>query len=117
MKSKTLKKLKIKCSPEGRIGIYIPDKESLKSYIKSLGKEDIHCFFPGRIMLGADWSLDAVLNEVDKATRIGLCLEESGADNIGHVLSLIVPLKDGSERLQIYDIGEITKDDLSISKT
>lgn len=107
----------IKAKPEGRKGIYLPDKESLKAFVAALEQEQIHCFMPGGGMyLGADWSKESVLNEIDKAVRMGLCLEESGSDSMGHMLALIVEVEDGKrERLQIYDIGKITEADLEIA--
>lgn len=110
---------KIKVKPEGRKGVYLPDAESLKAYIQEKDLPQIHCFFPGAIMIGADWSREAVLKEIDVAVRMAICLEESGAHHMGHMLSLIVEKDKGSkderELLQIYDIGKLTVEDLEIS--
>ena len=103
--------VKIKCTEEGRPGIYIPEKESLKEYIKSLGFETIHNFIPsGFMMLGADHDLDSVLQDIDSADRLGIFT--NGGGNMGHALSVI-----RNEKLECYDIGNLSNDNLEILDT
>jgi len=101
--------MKIKCKPEGRNDIYIPEKESLKKYIKSLNLEAIHNFVPsGMIMIGADHDVESVLQDIDVADRLAI-FTNPGA-NMGHSMALIT-----DEKLECYDIGRLIKEDLKIS--
>lgn len=101
---------KIKCKKEGRENIYIPEKESLKDFIKSRKLKQIHNFIPISTMtLGADHDVKSVLEDIDKADRLAVLTNENA--NMGHSLALIT-----KEKLECYDIGEIKKSDLVISK-
>ena len=100
----------IKCKPEGRPEIYIPEKESLKEWIKFKGFKQIHNFIPGGMMLiGADHSVESVLEDIDNSDRIALVTGKQAGTNIGHELAIIL-----NNRLEMYDIGKITPDDLEV---
>jgi hypothetical protein len=102
--------MRIKVKPEGRKGIYLPDKESLKSWIKAKKFKQIHNFIPGSSMfIGADHDVKSVLKDIDSAQRIGILTEEANSMNMGHALSIIT-----NEKLELYDIGEIAEKDLEI---
>ena len=103
--------MKIKVKPERREATYIPDKDSLKLWIKDKGFKEIHNFVnPGSGMfIGADHDVESVLDDITEADRIGLVLEEAGSMNMGHALSIIK-----NNHLDVFDIGELTKDDLDI---
>ena len=105
--------MKIKVKPEGRKGIYIPDKDSLKEWIIDKGFKEIHNFVnPGSGMfIGADHDVKSVLDDITEADRIGLVLDEAGSMNMGHALSII---KDN--HLDVFDIGKITEDDLDVKR-
>jgi hypothetical protein len=97
---------KIKAKAEGRENIWIPEKESLKAWIKNKKFEQIHNFIPsGNIILGADHSVESVLKDIDNADRIAVFT--NGVGNMGHALSII---KD--EKLECYDIGELNDKDI-----
>lgn len=104
--------MKIKVKSEGREGIYIPDKESLKAWITDKGLKEIHNFVNPQngMFIGADHDVKSVLKDIDDADRIGILLEEAGSMNMGHSLSVI---KDN--HLDIFDIGKLTTDDLDIT--
>lgn len=103
--------MKIKCTPEGREDIYVPEKESLKAWIKSRKFKYIHHFFPnGMMFIGADHDIKSVLEDIDKAERIGLTIGKNSGTQIGHELAIII-----NNKLGVYDIGKLTKDDLEIT--
>lgn len=106
--------LKIAVTTEGREGVYLPDRDSLKAWIEAQEFEAIHNFVAtGAMMLGADHSVESVLADIDKAERVGVLTGASQAGNFGHALALV--LKDGrGERLEMYDIGPVTDDDLDV---
>lgn len=101
--------MKIKVTEEGRKGIYIPEKESLKKFILEKGYQLIHNFIPtGMMMLGADHDVNSVLEDIDLADRLAIFTDPSA--NMGHSLALIT-----QEKLECYDIGKITSEDIQIS--
>jgi len=94
---------KIKVKPEGREDIWIPEKESLKKYIRAKRFTSIHNIIPdGNIMFGADHEVNSVFRDIDRADEIAIFTDKSFND--GHSLALIY-----KNRLEIYDIGEIKK--------
>ncbi len=102
--------MKLKVKPEGRKGIYIPEKESLKEFIKERKLETIHNFIPtGMMMLGADHAVGSVLEDIAEADRLAIFTDSSA--NMGHSLALIT-----KEKLECYDIGDITEEELEITK-
>ncbi len=101
---------KIKVKPEGRPNAWIPEKESLKAFIKAKKFKEIHNFIPTRgMMIGANHSVKSVLKDIDNADRLAVFTDDS---NMKHALAIIL-----SEKLEIYDIGKITKKDLLIKKS
>lgn len=99
---------------EGRPEIFIPKPESLKRWILARCPEEIHCFIPAAIALvGADWAREAVLTEIDNAVRLGLLFGEAKKGNMGHALAVVSLDSDGNEALRLFDIGELTEDDLA----
>ena len=100
-------KTKLKVRPEGRKDIYIPtDKENLKQFIKSRQLKAIHNFIPsGMMILGADHDVKSVLADIDRADRLAVFTDPTA--NMGHSLALI-----WKEKLECYDIGKITEEDL-----
>lgn len=102
--------MKIKVKPEGREEVYIPEKESLKDWIKSKNFEQIHNFVPsGPLIIGADHDIDSVLVDIDKAERLAILTGSSKLANFEHGLSLII-----NNRLELYDIGDVSEKDLEI---
>lgn len=100
--------IEINVTAEGRPNIYIPEKDSLKKYIRSLKLEVIHNFIPtSMMMLGADHSVESVLKDIDRADRLAIFTDPN--ENMGHSLAIIT-----DNRLECYDIGKITKDNLCI---
>lgn len=106
--------MKLKAIPEGRKDIWIPEKESLKEFIKSRGLEDIHNFVQtgpsGGLLLGADHDVESVLNDIDHAVRLAVFTDPNA--NAAHSLALILDSPPMGEHLEMYDIGEITTGDL-----
>ena len=102
-----MKKLQVK--PEGRPDIWIPTKDSLKAFIKARKLKTIHNFIPsGMMMLGADHDVKSVLYDIDRADRLAVFTDPTA--NIAHALALIF-----DNKLEMYDIGKITEEDLDIS--
>lgn len=101
--------MKIQVKPEGRKNIWLPEKESLKNFIKLKGLKKIHNFIPsGMMMLGADHELEDVLKDIDRAERLAVFTDHLA--NMGHSLALIY-----KNKLECYDIGRLTEKDLQIS--
>jgi len=101
--------MKIKVKEEGRKNIWeSTDKVNLKEWIKMKKFKTIHNFIPnGSMILGADYSVKSVLEDIDQADRIGIFTDPTF--NLGHSLALICRGK-----LKCYDLGEITKENLQI---
>ena len=88
--------------------------ESLKRWILARCPEEIHCFIPAGIaVVGADWPREAVLTEIDNAVRLALLFGEAKKGNVGHALAVISLDNEGNETLRMFDIGELTEDDLA----
>ena len=101
------KQNKVKVKPEGRENIYLPEKISLKEFMKSRKLKQIHNFTPsGMMILGADHDIKSVLEDIDRADRLSIFTDQS---NMGHSLALIY-----KEKLECYDIGKITKENLEL---
>jgi len=99
--------VKLKVEPEGRPNIYLPDRKSLKAFIKSRKLKKIHNFRSvGPIHLGADHDVKSVLADIDHAERLAIFTDDS---NMGHSLALV-----RNNELQCYDIGEIQPSNLDV---
>lgn len=100
--------MKIKVKPEGREGVWLPEKESLKQFLVDKKIDPIHNFVPsGMMFIGADHDQKSVLEDIDKADSLAILTGKAQGQNIGHALSLIT-----GEKMEMYDIGEITEEDL-----
>ena len=105
-----MKAVKIQVMPEGRPDMWIPDKKSLKAFVKAKNFKQIHNFKPtGRIMVGADHDVKSVLEDIDRAERLALFTDPSA--NMGHSLAVIY-----KNELSCFDIGKLTEADLILSK-
>ncbi len=101
---------KIIVKPEGRNGIWIPEKESLKSWIRSKKFGAIHNFIPtGSMVLGADHEVKSVLEDIDRAERLAVFTDHTA--NMGHALALVT-----GNKLECYDIGKLEDKDLAPPK-
>lgn len=100
--------MKIKVKAEGRKDVWlVADKQSLIDYVKSLNLEVIHNFKPGGMfILGADHSVESVLSDIQDAERIAVFTDKH--HNMGHSLAI------ADTRLECYDIGELTPDNLEV---
>jgi hypothetical protein len=108
MMETTATAIKIKVTPEGRVSIWIPEKDSLKKFIKARKLKTIHNFIPsGPMMIGADHGVKSVLSDIDRAERLAVFTDKS---NMGHALALIY-----KESLECYDIGEVHESDLEVA--
>jgi hypothetical protein len=100
--------MKIIVTPEGRPHLYLPEKESLKAFLKDKGYKIIHNYIPtSSMMLGADHGIDGVLQDIDECERLAISIDTN--HNLGHALALIT-----DNKLEVYDIGIITIEDLDI---
>jgi hypothetical protein len=108
---------KIHATPEGREGIYVPEKESLKAWIKEKKFKQIHNFIPsGSMMIGADHDVASVLADIDSATRLAILTGDHANGNMGHALSLIFGDYDKGEKehLEVYDIGRVEEGEIEV---
>lgn len=97
-------------SPEGREDVWLPDRESLKQWIVAQNFERIHNFKTSAVgmLLGADHDVSSVLEDIDAADRMALLIGDARRQNMNHALALITT----SEELELYDLGDVTEDDL-----
>ena len=108
--------MEIKVKPEGRKNMWIPERESVKAFIKSRKLKKIHNFIPtSSMMLGADHDVESVFKDIDTASRLAVFTDPNA--NMGHSLALIFGdhKKGDTEKLEMYDIGKITKEDLQLT--
>lgn len=102
--------MKIDVTPEGREGVWLPDAESLKEWIAAQEFAAIHNMIPtGSMMLGADHDVAGVLEDIDRADRLGILTGESQKGNFGHALAIIT-----DNKMEMYDIGPVSEDDLEV---
>jgi hypothetical protein len=103
-------KIKIKASKTATKDIFTPDKESLKTFIRSKGFKVFHNFQGNTgIILGADHDVESVLSDIDKAERVAIFTNPNY--NMGHSLSLIL-----NNKLECYDIGIIKETFIEVIK-
>ena len=102
---------KIKVTPEGRDGIWLVEKNDLKMFLKTKDLQYVHNFpiTSSTVFVGADHKIDSVMDDIDRAERVALLTGEAKQNNLNHALSLVI-----DNRLEIFDIGELTEDDLVI---
>ena len=102
--------MKLKVKPEGRDGVWLVEKADLKEWIIAQGFEQIHNFMGGgQVLIGADHDVESVLSDIDRADRLGILTGDAQRGNLRHALSLI-----RGNKMEMYDIGAITEDDLEI---
>lgn len=104
---------KIKVKEEGRKGVYTCEKKDVIEWLEQSDLESIHnyCGSSGSMLVGADWAKSEVINEINNSQRIGILTGRHLAGNMRHALSVIT-----GSRLEMFDIGEITSDDLKIGE-
>ncbi len=101
--------MKIVVTREGRPNMFVPEKESLIGFIREKNFEKIHNMIPsGFMMIGADHEVDSVIEDINRGERLGLFTDPSA--NMGHGLAVIT-----DNKLECYDIGKITEEDLDIT--
>ncbi len=100
--------MKISASPEGRNNIYIPDPDSLIAWIEAQNFKYIHNFIPqSQMMIGADHDPKSVIQDIRDAERLALTTGDEWQNNMKHALSII-----RNNKLEVYDIGELTDEDI-----
>lgn len=104
--------MRIEVTPEGRDGVWIPNKDSLVKFLENYNDKFIHSFITGPVMMGVDRSTESVIKDVGSADRLAILTGESFKGNMRHSLSVIK-----NKELEIFDIGEITENDLNILET
>ena len=103
---------KVRVVPEGRDGCYLVEKSDLKTFIKDQRLETIHNFVGGgMMMIGADHSVQSVMDDIDTADRQALLTGQAKRGNLGHALALVI-----GEKLEMFDIGDLTEDDLLVGE-
>ena len=86
------------------------DWDQLKK-LQDKQQDQIHNFLPnGGMMLGCDFSKSEAVKQVKDAERLAILTGDSLKNNMRHALSVIV-----NNKLSIFDIGEITEDDLLVA--
>lgn len=104
---------KITVEPEGRDGIWLAHRDSLKAYIESKGWEYVHNFMPSDmgLVLNADHEVAGVLRDIDRADKVAVLTGEARRENLNHALALIMPPEGPlPERLAMFDIGDVEAD-------
>lgn len=101
--------MKINVKPEGREGVWIPNKDSLVDFLINYPDDEIHHYFAGRIMIGADHTKESVVDDVKEADRLAILTGDALSSNLRHALSVIT-----NNKLSMFDIGEIKESDLNV---
>ena len=106
-------KIKIKVKQEGREDVYTCEKKDIIEWLEQSDLDTIHNYAGGHysMMIGADWSRSSVVECINKSQRIGILTGRALAGNLRHGLSVIT-----GSKLEMFDIGEITSDDLEIGE-
>jgi hypothetical protein len=104
----------IKVTPEGRPGVWLADRDSLKAWVVEKRFDRVHNFVQaGGMLLGADHEVDSVIADIDAADRIAVLTGDAWRQNSRHALALIMPgTESRPEHLEVYDVGEVTDADL-----
>lgn len=101
---------RVKVTREGRDGVWLVGKGDLKAFLKDRGLETVHNFRGGgSLTIGADHDIESVIGDIDRADRLALLTGRSKAGNMGHALALVI-----GNSLEMFDIGDLTEDDLEI---
>ena len=102
--------MKIKVTPEGRDGVWLPEKEGLIDFLTGYDSEYIHNFIQGgNVFLGCDWEKQMVIDRVRSADRLAVLTGNSLMRNMRHALSVI-----SGNKLYMFDIGELSEAGLTI---
>jgi hypothetical protein len=103
--------VKIDVEPEGREGMWLPDRASLKEWLAAQNFEAIHNFIAsGPMMLGADHDPSDVLRDIDAGERVAILTGDAQKANLSHALAIIL-----DNKLNMYDVGPISDEDLKTS--
>lgn len=105
---------KIKVKPEGRDGVYTCEKEDIIEWLEKGDIDTIHNFRgnSASMFIGADWEKSSVIETINKSDRIAILTGSALANNLRHGLSVVT-----GNRLEMFDIGEITDDDLDVQES
>lgn len=104
--------MKIKVKPEGRDGMYLPDIDSLVEWIKSKKFKYIHhAYAGGSMIIGADWNPEDAIERIRAGERVAILTKEVAGSNMGHAIAVV-----HKNKLNILDVGPITKDNLIVEK-
>lgn len=94
----------IAVEPEGREGVWVPDREQLVAWLRAREERfPIHCFIGTGILIGADWETESVIEEVEAADRVALLTGDAYAQNLSHALAVISK----QEKLFMFDVGSV----------
>ena len=100
--------MKIKAMPEGREGVWLINKFDMARWLEELPYKQVHCYLPTMsTLIGADWKKAEVIGLILMSDRIAVLTGVFRKHNMNHSLSVIV-----KNKLYIFDIGEITDDDI-----
>lgn len=101
---------KIKVTPEGRDGVWIVEPQEIIKFLKKYKGKKIHNFIQGGpCLIGADWYKKKIIEKISVSDRVALLTGDAQKQNYRHALSVIV-----NNQLYIFDIGEITENDLQV---
>ncbi len=105
--------MKFKVKPEGRDGVWLAEEKNVIAWLKSYRKKKIHNFLgdTGAILIGVDWDKKAVVEKLEVSNRVAILTGAAFRRNMRHALSVIA-----QDSLYMFDIGEITEDDLEITE-
>ena len=104
---------KIKVKLEGRVGVWLIDKDEAIKLINNYSDDMIHNFVSAPFgVIGADWHKEDVIETVNNSERIALLTGDALKQNFRHALSVIE-----DNELYMFDVGEIANGDLQILGT
>jgi len=102
---------KIKVKPEGRNGLWIPEKESVIDFLNNFNDTHIHNMLPnGGTILGCDFSKEETIKQIKESERLAIATGSALVTNMQHALAVII-----DNKLSLFNIGEIEESDLLIT--
>ena len=107
---------RMRVTPEGRTDLWLVTPDEVVTWLEANKTEELawHSMIPTNgMLLGADWNHDAVIDLVRKP-GVRLAINTDIASCMRHQLAIA---DDDEGRLTVFDIGEITRTDITVLTT